>query len=141
MYEFYIRCLIFIWKAFYLYKTFILKTSAIKSFFRIFSFSFVLSSIENFYSCHRTSKVFFQKCSFSLSHFFLYIFIRIIEHRKFSWKFCHSKNLNFLFIQNDRIYFTTAFLAFDWIFDSFQTLYLFSALRSLCLFFFVYDFC
>ena len=32
--------------------------------------------------------------------------------------------------------FHEAFLTFDWIFNSFQTLYLFSTLRSLCLLFF-----
>ena len=67
-----------------------------------------------FHSCHRASKVFFQKCSLSLSHSFLYIFIRIIEHRKSFRKSCHSKDLNFSLIQNDRVYFITYyFFRFD----------------------------
>ena len=104
MYEFYTRCLISIWKALYLYRTSTSRTSAIKSLFRIFSFSFVSSNIENLHSCHRASKVFFQKCSFSLSYSFLYIFIRIIEHRESSRKPCHSRGLDLPLIQNDRAY-------------------------------------
>ena len=61
----------------------------------------------HFHSCHRASKVFFQKCSFSLSHFLLYILTRIIEHRKSFRKFCHSRDLDLSLIQNDRIYFIT----------------------------------
>ena len=80
---------------------------ASKVFFQKCSFSF---SHFHFHSCHRTSKVFFQKCSLSLSHFLLYIFIRIIEHRKSFRKFCHSKDLNLSFIQNDKIYFITYYL-------------------------------
>ena len=107
VYQFYSRCLIFIWKALYLYKTSISRTSAIKSSFRAFAYF-------HSHSCHRASKAFFQKCSLSLSHSLLYILTRIIEHRKSSREFCHSKNLDFSLIQNDRIYFITYyFLRFD----------------------------
>ena len=104
MYEFYTRCLIFIWKALYLYRTFISRTSAIKSFFFVFAYF-------HSHSCHRASKVFFQKCSLSLSHSFLYIFTRIIEHRKSFRKFCHSRNLNLSFIQNNKVYLITYYFS------------------------------
>ena len=101
MYEFYIRCLISIWKALYLYKTSTSRTSAIKSSFRIFSFSFVSSSIESLLS---------EMLAFaflSLSHFFLYILTRIIEHRKPPREPCHSRGLDLPLIQDDRAYPTT----------------------------------
>ena len=114
MYEFYTLCLIFIRKALYLYRTSTSKTSAIKSFSKMLAFAFAFSSFFVYFHSHYraskvfwASKVFFQKCSLSFSHFLLYIFTRIIEHRKFSRKSCHSRNLNFSFIQNDRIYFIT----------------------------------
>ena len=66
-----------------------------------------ISEYFHSHSCHRASKVFFQKCSLSLSHSFLYILTRIIEHRKFSRKSCHSRDLNLSLIQNDRVYFIT----------------------------------
>ena len=81
MYKFYIRCLIYIWKAFYLYKTFISKTS-IKSSSEILAFVLVFS------------------------HSLLYILIRIIEHQK-SRKSCKPKDLIFLLNQNDKVYFIT----------------------------------
>ena len=114
MYKFYIRCLISIRKAFYLYRISISRISAIKSFSEMFAFAFAFSFFfVYFHSHHRASKifwaskVFFQKCSLSLSHFLLYILIRIIEHRKSFREFCHSKDLNLSLIQNDRIYFIT----------------------------------
>ena len=121
MYEFYTRCLIFIRKALYLYRTSTSRISAIKSFSEMLVFAFAFSfSFVYFHSHHRASKVFwaskifFQKCSLSLSHSFLYILSRIIEHRKSSRKFYHSKNLDLSLIQNDRIYFITYyFLRFD----------------------------
>ena len=107
MYEFYIRCLIFIWKALYLYRTFISRISAIKSSSRMLAFAF---AYFHSHSCHRASKVFFQKCSLSLSHSFLYILTRLIEHRKSSRESCHSRDLDLLLIQNDRAYFITTFM-------------------------------
>ena len=101
MYEFYIDCLIFIWKAFYLYRTSTSRTSAIKSFFRIFSFSFVSSSIESLLS----EMLAFALAFFSLSYIF--ILIRIIEHRKPSRKPCHSRGLDLPLIQDGRAYPTT----------------------------------
>ena len=102
MYEFYTRCLIFIWKALYLYRTSTSRIFAIKSSFRIFSFSFVSSSIESLLS---------EMLAFALaySHSLSYIFIRIIEHRKPSRKPCHPRDLDLLLNQNDRAYFTTTF--------------------------------
>ena len=75
----------------------------VRSRFRIFSFSFVYS-----HSHHRASKVFFQRCSLSLSYSLLYILTRIIEHREFSRESCHPRGLDLPLIQDDRIYPTTA---------------------------------
>ena len=111
MYEFYFRCLIFIRKALYLYRIFISRISAIKSSSRMLAFAFF--SVY-FHSYHRASKVFwaskvfFQKCSLSLSHSFLYILTRIIEHRKPPREPCHPRGLNLPLIQGDRAYSTTA---------------------------------
>ena len=105
MYEFYIRCLISIEKALYLYRTSTSRTPAIKSSFRIFSFSFVSSSIESL-----LSEMFaFAFAFFSLSY--ILILIRIIEHRKSSRESCHSKDLDLSFIQNDRIYLITYYFS------------------------------
>ena len=110
MYEFYTRCLIFIWKALYLYKTFTSRTSAIKPSFRIFSFSLVSSSIESLLS------EMLAFASLSLSHSLLYILIRIIEHRKPSREPCHPRGLDLPLIQDDRAYPTTTCtrLQIDW---------------------------
>ena len=120
MYELYIRCLIFIRKTFYLYKTFISRFSAIKSSSEMLAFVFAFSSFfVYFHSHHRASKVFwaskvfFQKCSLSLSHSFLYILTRIIEHRKFPRKSCHPRGLDLPLIQNDRTYPTTTCVCCD----------------------------
>ena len=101
MYEFYTRCLISIWKALYLYKTFISRISAIKSFSKMLVFAFAYS---HFHSCHRASKVFFQKCSLSLPHPLLYILTRTIEHRKPPREPCHPRGLDIPLIQNGRAY-------------------------------------
>ena len=120
MYEFYIRCLIFIRKALYLYRTSTLRISAIKSFSEMLAFVFAFSfSFVYFYSHHRASKVFwaskifFQKCSLSLSHSFLYILTRIIEHRKSSREPCHPRDLDLPLIQSDRVYPTTTYVYFN----------------------------
>ena len=67
MYEFYTRCLLSIWKAFYLYRTSTSRISAIKSFSEmlafalVFSFfcifSFVSSSIESLFENFVTRKI------------------------------------------------------------------------------------
>ena len=62
------------------------------------------------HSCHRASKVFFQKCSLSLSHSLLYILTRIIEHRKPPREPCHPRGLDLPLIQNGRAYLTTTLM-------------------------------
>ena len=108
MYEFYIRCLIFIRKALYLYRTFISKTSAIKSFSEMLAFAFAFSFFfVYFHLHHRASRVFFQECSLLLSHSLLYILPRTIEHREPPREPCHPRGLDLPLIQDGRAYPTT----------------------------------
>ena len=129
MYEFYIRCLIFIRKAFYLYRTSTSRISAIKSFSEMLAFVFAFSFFFVYFHSHYraskvfwTSKVFFQRCSLSFSHSFLYILIRIIEHRKPPRKPCHPRGLDLPLIQDGRAYPTTTLLFWNrWAQSSIRT--------------------
>ena len=65
-------------------------------------------SIYNFYFENFYQIVFRDTCS--LFRIFSFILTRIIEHRKSSRKSCHSRGLDLLLNQNDRIYFITTSL-------------------------------
>ena len=80
---------------------------------RDFYYQAAFFAYSHSHSCHRASRVFFQKCSLLLPHPLLYILIRIIEHRKPSRESCHSRGLDLSLIQNDRVYFITT-----WSFES-----------------------